>query len=329
MAANIITKFVLGQFAKKSARKTGVAQLLKANDPIVQSNVRNITIKLQNMGIDPKNLTSTDDVLNAMNYHKAMMDQHLKQMDQHLKQQFKGFDLDKGIKSLEKEKYDDVTKKMWKEKKKSTIVKDKTLFKDSPEAIAKIKAENKAAAERLRKKKEAEELFTDERPPKDPDFASGGIARVGMLMGGFTKAEVLIQMLKNTIKGSKDPYVKKTFPKWIKEIQANPSLANNENVWKNLTTGLPKNQRLVVHSDDTVDFWTQSEFGPHNIETTTKFHKKHPYLTRDQAVKIQNMEPEDQILEMKRLETIRNRTKNATGGRVSLSAGGLAGMLGE
>ena len=58
------------------------------------------------------------------------------------------------------------------------------LFKDSPEAIAKIKAENKAAAERLRKKKEAEELFTDERPPKDPDFASGGIARVGMFAGG-------------------------------------------------------------------------------------------------------------------------------------------------
>ena len=52
------------------------------------------------------------------------------------------------------------------------------LLKDSPEAIAKIKAENKAAAERLRKKKEAEELFTDERPPKDPDFASGGLAHV-------------------------------------------------------------------------------------------------------------------------------------------------------
>ena len=49
--------------------------------------------------------------------------------------------------------------------------------------------------------------------------------------------------------------------------------------------------------------------------------KKHPYFTREQAIKIQNMEPEDQILEMKRLETIRNRTKNATGG--------LAGMLGE
>ena len=98
----------------------------------------------------------------------------------------------------------------------------------------------------------------------------------------------------------------------------------------------------------------------------TKFHEKHPYLTRDQAVKIQNMEPEDQILEMKRLETIRNkkitkaigtgedlsltsptyaekytkqllkdhklekgRKPNAIGGRVSLSSGGVAGMLGE
>ena len=67
------------------------------------------------------------------------------------------------------------------------VPKDKTLLKDSPEAIAKIKAENKAAAERLRKKKEAEELFTDERPPKDPDFASGGIARVGFSKGKLAK----------------------------------------------------------------------------------------------------------------------------------------------
>ena len=35
----------------------------------------------------------------------------------------------------------------------SSTLQDKTLFKDSPEAIAKIKAENKAAVERLKKKK--------------------------------------------------------------------------------------------------------------------------------------------------------------------------------
>ncbi len=145
--------------------------------------------------------------------------------------------------------------------------------------------------------------------------AEGGIARVGMLMGGFTKAEVLIQMLKNTIKGSKDPYVKKTFPKWIKELQKNPKLALDENVWKELTRGLPKNQRLVVHSDDSVDFFRQTEFGPHNIEKTLEFQKKHN-LSRDQANTILRMEPEDRVLEMKRLETLadRSRTKQASGG---------------
>ena len=54
------------------------------------------------------------------------------------------------------------------------VPKDKTLLRDSPEAIAKIKADNKAAAERLRKKK------LDEEPD---DFASGGIARVGFAEG--------------------------------------------------------------------------------------------------------------------------------------------------
>ena len=53
-----------------------------------------------------------------------------------------------------------------------------TLLKDSPEAIAKIKADNKAAAERLRKKK------LDEEPD---DLASGGIARVGYLKGKIVK----------------------------------------------------------------------------------------------------------------------------------------------
>ena len=44
----------------------------------------------------------------------------------------------------------------------------KTLFKDSPEAIAKIKADNKAAIERLKKKK------TD----NPEDMASGGLAHI-------------------------------------------------------------------------------------------------------------------------------------------------------
>jgi hypothetical protein len=167
--------------------------------------------------------------------------------------------------------------------------------------------------------------------PKTLEAAEGGRVPLvgGGLLGKFSKSDVLLKMFENTVKQSKSANTKKRFTNFIKEIQKNPELANDPEVWGFFTKGLPKNQRLVVHSDDTVDFWTQSDFGPHNIKTTDKFMQKHPHLSRDEAVRIQNMEPEDQILEMKRLETIRNRTKNASGGRVSLSAGGLAGMLGE
>ncbi len=69
------------------------------------------------------------------------------------------------------------------------------------------------------------------------DFASGG--RIGMFagliakgakagkagQGKFTKLEVLIQRLTNSIKTNKDPYVQENFPKWIKELKAKPELA--------------------------------------------------------------------------------------------------------
>lgn len=80
--------------------------------------------------------------------------------------------------------------------------------------------------------------------------------------GKFTKAEAIIARLQNTINdikpGDEDyEYVSKTFPNWIKELQAKPSLAENENVWKRLgVEGLPKNQRLKVYEDGTVDLET-------------------------------------------------------------------------
>ena len=120
------------------------------------------------------------------------------------------------------------------------------------------------------------------------EFSIGG--RVGMggggLIGKFTKAEVLIEMIKNTLKTSKDLYVKKNFPTFLKELRQNPELANIPSVWRQFTKGLPKDQRLVVHSDDSVDFFTQSEFGPQNIETITAFQKKHPFLSREEATKL-------------------------------------------
>ena len=42
MAAKSVIKFVLGQFAKRSARNTGIPKILNANDSIVQSNALSI-----------------------------------------------------------------------------------------------------------------------------------------------------------------------------------------------------------------------------------------------------------------------------------------------
>ena len=157
-------------------------------------------------------------------------------------------------------------------------------------------------------------------PDDIPDFATGG--RVGFMAGGigrFTKAEVLIQRLLNTIKESKDKtdelsvYVNETFPGFIKELKANPKLAENEQVWKTLGLDLPSDQRLVVHSDDTVDFFRQTE-GPQNIAKVEAFMAKHPFLSREDALRIMKMEPEDRVLEITRLEVLNRRTKNAHGG---------------
>ncbi len=156
---------------------------------------------------------------------------------------------------------------------------------------------------------------------KSPFKAAQG-GRAGFMAGGigkFTKAQVLIERLKNTIKDSKNKtdeisvYVNETFPNFIKEIKANPKLAENENVWKTLGIDLPKDQKLVVYSDDTVDFFRQTE-GPQNIAKVEAFMAKHPFLSREDALRIMKMEPEDQVLEITRLEVLNRRTKNAQGG---------------
>ena len=159
---------------------------------------------------------------------------------------------------------------------------------------------------------------------------SGDVEKAGE--GRFTKAEVLNQMFENTIKQSKSAKDKKMFTNFAEEIKNKPELANDPKVWNFFTGKLPKNQKLVVYGDDTVDFWRQSDFGPHNIQTTDKFMKKHPNLSREQAIKIQNMEPEDQIFEMKKIEALRKKSMNAEGGiigRVPYWKGGTWNMIKE
>jgi len=73
--------------------------------------------------------------------------------------------------------------------------------------------------------------------------------------GQFTKAEYLIQRLRNTIKENPDDeYVQANFPNFIKELEANPDLAKNENVFKELGGDLPDDQKITVYDDDTLDF---------------------------------------------------------------------------
>ena len=120
-----------------------------------------------------------------------------------------------------------------------------------------IKKDEKAIIEEL------DEMWSDEGPVQMSmedliEFRTQKPAGKGM----FTKAEAIRARLENTIKEAKPSdedydWVMETFPRWIDEIEKNPSLADNETVWKELgMTGLPKNQRLKVYEDDTVDFET-------------------------------------------------------------------------
>ena len=138
--------------------------------------------------------------------------------------------------------------------------------------------------------------------------------------GKFTKAEYLIQRLENTIKESpNDKYVQDTFPGFIDELKTNPELAKNENVFKELGGDLPEGQQIVVYGDDTLDFFTQKS-GPGNIDRIKKLMAKHN-ISREKALKIMKMEPNDQVMELKMLE-VANRKLNSEGGRIGLLSGG-------
>ena len=134
----------------------------------------------------------------------------------------------------------------------------------------------------------------------------GGPALIKAGEGTFTKAQYLIERIKNTIKGNpKDKYIQDTFPGFIKELEVNPELAKNENVFKELGGDLPEDQKIVVYSDDTLDFFTTSS-GPQNIQKVEKFMTKHG-LSREKALEIMKMEPNDQVMELTKTKFIKNR----------------------
>ena len=142
--------------------------------------------------------------------------------------------------------------------------------------------------------KSAEVVETPETPPKAGE-------------GRFTKQQVLEKIIQSTIQANPtDEYVQKTFPNFIKEIRANPELANNENVWKTFTEGFPENKRLVVYGDDTVDFFTKGENLPEGMRQTQELAKTYG-LSMEEATRIKQMEPEDQVMEIKKLQVLKGK----------------------
>jgi hypothetical protein len=130
--------------------------------------------------------------------------------------------------------------------------------------------------------------------------------------GKFTAAEILLERLKNTLKNEKDPYVQKTFPNFIKEIEANPKLANDPKVQEAFgLRDLPENQRLVEYDDGTFDFFTK---GQKRGLGSAKALADEFGISMEEAVNIQMMEPEDQVLEIQRRRALNKRNLNASGG---------------
>jgi hypothetical protein len=136
--------------------------------------------------------------------------------------------------------------------------------------------------------------------------------------GNFTKQHVLERIIQSTIDANPtDEYVQTTFPNFIKELRANPELAKNENVWNNLTQGIPENKRLVVYGDDTVDFFSQGEDLPKAMQQTQELVDTYG-ISMQEASRIKQMEPTDQVMEIKKLEVLKKRTEQAEGGIAGL-----------
>jgi len=149
--------------------------------------------------------------------------------------------------------------------------------------------------------KSAEVVETPETPPKAGE-------------GRFTKQQVLEKIIQSTIQANPtDEYVQTTFPNFIKEIRANPELANNENVWRTFTQDFPENKRLVVYGDDTVDFFTKGENLPEGMKQTEDLINTYG-ISMEEARRIKQMEPVDQVMEIKKLQVLKSRNQNAKGG---------------
>ena len=149
-------------YARKllTSRGTGITQIPNRQQVDVLAN--NILSDFRRHKISSNVLKTEQDVKNMHNYIDSLDEQKLEKTFEKFfspsgKMKSEGEAIvKKGLEGLEK-------KTPFHQGFTPTIVKDKTLFKDSPERIAKIKAENKAAAERLKTKNKIDlSKYTDE-----------------------------------------------------------------------------------------------------------------------------------------------------------------------
>ena len=170
-----LIKLFHSQGRKQAAKRTGIAQIPTRISAEGQG--AGLYTQLREAGFSDEALTklikSEQDIIRLVNKVESMGNQRLKNIERKFfdpsgKMKPAGEDIvKKGLEGLEKKPpFQGFT---------PTIVKDKTLFKDSPERIAKMKADNKAALERLKNKKKTVEDFRD-----DGDFDPGGMASGGL-----------------------------------------------------------------------------------------------------------------------------------------------------
>ncbi len=214
------------------------------------------------------------------------------------------FNKDEGIMSVREKDYDDA---LFDQKAKNEI--QKNVNKETEE---------------LNKINEIEELSQDLSKESDVDkilSKSEELKKSKAGEGKFTKAQVLIERLKNTIKEQpNDKYVQENFPNFIKEIEAKPELADDANVQEAFgLTDLSEtpDQRLVEYPDGTLDFYTKGTDLQGGMESVQSLIDELG-ISQEEALRIKQLEPEDQILEITKLRTLKNKPKKAEGGLIGL-----------
>ena len=141
---------------------------------------------------------------------------------------------------------------------------------------------------------------------------------------------MLVERLKNTIKENpNDEYVQQNFPNFIKEIEAKPELADDANVQEAFgLTDLSEttDQRLVEYPDGTLDFYTKGTDLQGGMESVQSLIDELG-ISQEEAFRIKQLEPEDQILEITKLRTLKNKPEKAQGGIISARKGFRGGGM--